>query len=444
MEGAAHTDTELVSPTVELTPSLTQKISLLEQKIEKQAQEIQLKDRRIAELEEKIKTLQEGEGAPDSSTLEELEGRCLQLQTQVCEMERFLNDYGLIWVGETQDQLEDTESLGDEGELLPRSLWKPGEAVVSKYQIDFDLILENVKYLNLLAGEGSPQIKHTLQGARLKQPEPIPLTLYQNGIVLCNGAFRPYQDPSTQQCLQDIMDGYFPSELQQRYPDGVPLQVTDRRDVVFEERDLPRSFPGHGQIVGHSESNQVQETTEIPGPKASLEQFPNELPKPLEHGGGVVGVQGSTGAAQQGSDGVQSSKETLVETPRLATLERYRVKMAEEAEAPAPGVCTLRVRCESGEHTHVVRMLFTDTIGDLRQHLARIRGGDSDSYEIISTFPQRLYTDNSRSLQECGLIPNASLLLRRRDPSQQEGQGCKHRNSSSSQALQEGAASHLL
>ncbi|NXG01682.1 UBX11 protein, partial [Sakesphorus luctuosus] len=87
--------------------------------------------------------------------------------------------------------------------------------------IDFDLILENIKYLNLLAGEGTSQIEHTLQGARLRQPEPLPLTLYQNGIVMCNGAFRPYQDPSTQQCLQDIMDGYFPSELQPRYPDGI-------------------------------------------------------------------------------------------------------------------------------------------------------------------------------------------------------------------------------
>lgn len=53
------------------------------------------------------------------------------------------------------------------------------------------------------------------------------------------------------------------------------------------------------------------------------------------------------------------------------------------------------------------------------------RGGNSDSYEIISTFPQRVYTDNSRSLQECGLVPSASLLLRRRDPDpcQQEGTG---------------------
>ncbi|XP_010289406.1 PREDICTED: UBX domain-containing protein 11, partial [Phaethon lepturus] len=406
----AHTDAELVS-------SMMKKITLLEQKVEKQAQEIQLKDRRIAELEEKMRTLQKGEDAPDSSTAEELEIRCLQLQTQVWEMERFLNDYGLIWVGERQEQLEDLESLTEEEELPARSLWKPGEAVVSKHQIDFDLILENVKDLNVLAGEGISQIEHMPGGARLRQPEPLPLTLYQNGIVMFNGPFRPYEDPSTQQCLQDIMDGYFPSELQMRYPDGIPLQVTDRRDMVFQERDLPGSFPGHGQAVGHSRSSEVQETTKIPGPKVSLEQFLNKLSRPSKHGE-LIGGQGSARAAQQGCDRVRSSKEILVETPRLSALERVKTN-----EASAPDVCTLRIKSESGEQTYVVKMLFTDTIGDLRQHLAHARGGGSESYEIISTFPQRVYTDNSRSLQECGLTPNASLLLRRRDPSQKEGTG---------------------
>ncbi|KAM6235393.1 UBX domain-containing protein 11 [Spheniscus humboldti] len=400
--------------------SMMQKITLLEQKIEKQAQEIQLKERRIAELEEKMKTLQKGEDAPNSSRAEELEIRCFQLQTQVWEMERFLNDYGLIWVGERHEQLEDLESLKDKEELPARSLWKPGEAVVSKHQIDFDLILENVKDLNVLAGEGISQIEHTPGGARLRQPEPLPLTLYQNGIVMFNGPFRPYEDPSTQQCLQDIMDGYFPSELQMHYPDGIPLQVTDRRDVVFQERRLPGSFPGHGQVVGHSKSSEVQETTEIPGPKVSSEQFLSKLSKPLKHGGEAIGVRASARAAQQGSGGVRSSKEILVETPRLSALER--VKAAEEAERFAPDICTLRIKSESGEQTYTVKMLFTETIGDLRQHLAHARGGDSNSYEIISTFPQRVYADNSRSLQECGLIPNASLLLRRRDPSQQEGE----------------------
>ncbi|NWW81151.1 UBX11 protein, partial [Climacteris rufus] len=87
--------------------------------------------------------------------------------------------------------------------------------------IDFDFLLENIKDLNVLAGEGSAQIEHTARGARLRQPQPLPLTLYRDGLVLGAGAFRPYQDPATQQCLQDIMDGFFPSELQRRYPEGI-------------------------------------------------------------------------------------------------------------------------------------------------------------------------------------------------------------------------------
>ncbi|XP_061216707.1 UBX domain-containing protein 11 isoform X3 [Neopsephotus bourkii] len=378
MQDTAHADTELQS-------SLMQKITLLEQKIVEQAQEIQLKDRRIAELEEKMKTLQKEADPPDSFTTEELEMRCLQLQLQVWQMEQFLSDYGLIWVGERPEELEDVELPKDEEQLPGRSFWKPGEAVVPQHHIDFDVLLEKVKDLNLLAGEGISHIEHKPGGARLRQPEPLPLTLYQNGIVMSNGPFRPYEDPST--------------------------QVTDRRDVVFQERHPPGSFPGHGQVVGHSKSSEVQETTQIPGPKIALEQLLNELSKPLKHTEEATGAHSSARAAQQASGGVRSSKEILVETPRLPALER--VKVAEEAEAPAPGVCTLRIKSESGEQTYIVKMLFTETIGDLRQHLARARGGDFDSYEIISTFPQRVYTDNSQSLQECGLTPNACLLLQR-------------------------------
>ncbi|XP_077045683.1 UBX domain-containing protein 11 isoform X2 [Agelaius phoeniceus] len=334
-------------------------------------------------------------------------------------MERFLSDYGLIWVGETRQQQQLEPGSARDGEEPPAgSLCRPGETVPGEQQVDFDLILEHIKDLNSLVGEGSSQVEQTLRGARLRRAEPLPVTLYRDGITVGqHGAFRPYRHPATQQCLQDIMDGYFPSELQPRYPDGVPLQVTDRRDVVFQKPDLAGSFPGLGHVVGTSESSRVQETSKSPGPKASLEQDPSEVCQPLEHRGSVGSAQG---AAPQGSDGQQSSEEILLETPGLAALESCRVKAAEEAGAPE--LCRLRVRSESGEQTYELRMLLTDTIGDLRQLLAHLRGGNSD-YEIISTFPQRVYTDSSRSLQECGLVPRASLLLRRREPCQQQGRG---------------------
>ncbi len=57
-------------------------------------------------------------------------------------------------------------------------------------------------------------------------PDPVPLSLYSNGIVMFSGPFRSYEEETTQQCMKDIMDGYFPSELQRRYPDGIPIAVS--------------------------------------------------------------------------------------------------------------------------------------------------------------------------------------------------------------------------
>lgn len=117
--------------------------------------------------------------------------------------------------------------------------------------MNFDLVLQNIKGLNFLAGDGESFVQATATGAHLAQKEPIQLRLYSNGIVLCDGPFRSYQEQSTQvsvlklhvefgkfvwliihiiflmvqQCMQDLMDGYFPSELQQRFPAGVPFKV---------------------------------------------------------------------------------------------------------------------------------------------------------------------------------------------------------------------------
>ena len=43
-----------------------------------------------------------------------------------------------------------------------------------------------------------------------------------------DGPFRPLSDPMTQHCLYDIMEGYFPSELQATFPDGVPFKVSEQ------------------------------------------------------------------------------------------------------------------------------------------------------------------------------------------------------------------------
>ncbi|XP_015266690.1 PREDICTED: UBX domain-containing protein 11 [Gekko japonicus] len=408
---------------MELMTSMMQKIALLEQKVKSQALAIQHKDKKIKALEEQMKIFQKGnEESSRLSRTEELEVICLQLQQQIWEMERFLNDYGLIWVGELNESAEDMESMDGEGSRTSRGLWKPGDAVVSESSINFDTLFENLKDLNVLAGEGVSQIEHVAGGARLRQPDPVPLTFYQNGIVMFNGPFRSYEEPSTQQCLQDLMDGYFPSELQRRYPDGVPFQVTDKREVFFRERQLAESFPGQGLVVGNPKPSGMKETTEIPGPKLTVQQFMNRLPRSLIRDGQVIDIRRDIGETLQGSSRTQKHEVILVETPSLMAMKK-RLEGDIQEKTPDLNISTLRIKSENGEKTYIIRMPFTETIGDLRQHLAQSRGGELESYEILSIFPRQVYNNNAMTLEECGLVPNGSLLLRRKvSPTKLPGQ----------------------
>ncbi|XP_046392224.1 uncharacterized protein LOC124160414 isoform X3 [Ischnura elegans] len=64
---------------------------------------------------------------------------------------------------------------------------------------------------------------------RLELVEHIPLTLYEDGLVISDGSLQPYSENKTKKIIEDLMDGYFPAELQHQYPEGVFFQVSDRR-----------------------------------------------------------------------------------------------------------------------------------------------------------------------------------------------------------------------
>lgn len=115
--------------------------------------------------------------------------------------------------------------------------------------MNFDLVLQRIRELNVIAGEGESFVQLTAKGAQLATKESVRLSLYRDGIVLFDGPFRSYQEHSTQvsapqektklllptaasnlhshlqQFIQDLTDGYFPSELQSRFPDGIPFEV---------------------------------------------------------------------------------------------------------------------------------------------------------------------------------------------------------------------------
>ncbi|XP_071993164.1 UBX domain-containing protein 11 [Engystomops pustulosus] len=379
----------------DLLSSTVKRISELETQVKLQARDIQIKDQAIVTLEEKIKKLQvrKTDHTQGEKQVHELEKKCKELQKKVTDMEQFLSDYGLTWVGDEGS----SEAYKQENPQIGT-----GNSSYS-FQPDFDLVLENLRDLNVLGGEGVSQIEYKAGAARLRPPEPVPLTLYKNGIIMFQGPFRSYQEPSTQQCLMDIMDGYFPSELQTRFPDGVTFKVNDMRNVAFRERRPWDQFPGHGQSVGCAEGN-ATETSELPGPRLSVQQFLNRLPKSVIQSGRVMDIQGPIRETLLAHE----ADEILVESPLILSMNK--------GSQVNVGMCTLRIKSEAGDHTYKVRMLPSETIGDLRSYLSQHRAADIKSCDIISRFPHYVYDNNTCTLQEAGLVPNALLLLRRKKP----------------------------
>ncbi|XP_077881799.1 UBX domain-containing protein 11 isoform X12 [Ictidomys tridecemlineatus] len=115
---------------------MARKMQELEQQVKAQSDEMVSKDQKILALEDLVQRLQQNQGEVSGQRQEELQTMCTQLQRQVREMERFLNDYGLQWVGEPMDQ-EDSEdkTVSEEEErdwMTAKKFWKPGSRMTAE------------------------------------------------------------------------------------------------------------------------------------------------------------------------------------------------------------------------------------------------------------------------------------------------------------------------
>ncbi|XP_046392223.1 uncharacterized protein LOC124160414 isoform X2 [Ischnura elegans] len=119
-------------------------------------------------------------------------------------------------------RLEDLAGSSDS--TKGKKMWFP-EKSFYRYEVDFDLLIESIEELNKLIRFEEQHIKHTPTGASFKLVEHIPLTLYEDGLVISDGSLQPYSENKTKKIIEDLMDGYFPAELQHQYPEGVFFQA---------------------------------------------------------------------------------------------------------------------------------------------------------------------------------------------------------------------------
>jgi len=150
----------------------------------------------------------------------------------------------------------------------------------------------------------------------------------------------------------------------------------------------------------------------------SSTQFLNKLPKSVIKDGKVIDVRNSVGHMISGATDDSGSKSS-VSVVRTSVTEQMSDRLENSSSQQRPGsykghgqeVTTLRVVTEAGDHTYIVKMKFSETVGDLRTYLDKQRR-PTVPYDIVSTFPHKVHLNNRLSLEASGLTPNAVLHLK--------------------------------
>ncbi len=318
------------------------------------------------------------------------------LRRQLAEMETFLNDYGLMWIGSPADaEAQEEEQEAEEEEQVVQA---PPQALAGP-PVPVRVLQARVAELNALAGDESELVRLPDGKTTLRNKVSVCVSVYADGFRVDKGPLRSYQHESSQRFFCDLADGFFPWEFQERYPNGVHLDLEDLTDQQGAAAPS-EAFTGRGRVLGSN----VRSLSRTPEAEQSAAELLAKLPERVVRGARVVEIRkevaGMLGAG--GGVGVCSGNQgpIVVETDALHALEDGR----------AADVTTLRIRHGSGP-VMVVKMRHTDTIGALRVALKpHVHPGQA--YELRTAFPARAYADDAESMQDAGLTPNATLDLR--------------------------------
>lgn len=317
--------------------------------------------------------------------LEESRLRGLELEGQIKEMEKFLADYGLVWVGSQQQQEEQLQRQQEDDDEQ-HGFHEAGE---EKQQpgVDFHAFSLKVQELNNLIAAEPAQVKVEARRARLMQAseaaEHIPLAFYRNGLMIRRGPFRANGSSSYASFTRDILDGFFPSEFRASYPDGVILELRDRHleDYCPESEAM------------------------------SAAQLIRRMPKAVIRNGQVVEMRdavdrmiGSTTVRGPAEEGRSRAGIVVLTTP------------AASASPSLIAFVTVQVRWVDGS-TLQAKMFPGDIVGDVREHIRRhfatsAGAAEEVGFELRAAYPPRLLAD-SMTLDEAGLVPTGVVHARR-------------------------------
>ena len=384
------------APDMDFTTRLLIRLSDAEQETKSMRRQLVEKMGRVSVLERENRELRQRLEAPEvfADELQTVKDDNAELRAQIADMEQFLRDYGLVWVGNQGND----DGAGGAGSAADRRR-------TAAAGVDFKAFAKKIDDLNAMLAAEPAQVKvdGTSRRARLVHADEmfdcVPVAFYRDGILIRRGPFRVKGSESYDSFVRDVMDGYFPSEFQGEFPDGVMFKLVDRHEMDFEA-DAAAAAEGGAAGAGAGAMGK--------------DQFLRRLPKTVVRGGEIVSVRddieamlGPPGNNGNGSNSGSSSSgaggkgTTVLQTPAAAA-----------GPGPRP-TAAVHVRWLDGT-TVVAAMYADDSVGALRAMLVEQCTGaeGAAAFELRAAYPPRALDDVS-TMMDAGLCPNGTVHARR-------------------------------
>jgi hypothetical protein len=84
------------------------------------------------------------------------------------------------------------------------------------------------------------------------------------------GPLRPFTHPAAQAFVSDVMEGYFPGEFREQYPNGVAFTLTDETDTLHSEYATHQhrftAYSGSGRTTSSEPDVRVHSLADIGNP----------------------------------------------------------------------------------------------------------------------------------------------------------------------------------
>ncbi|KAL0237510.1 hypothetical protein PCE1_000906 [Barthelona sp. PCE] len=283
-----------------------------------------------------------------------------RLQNQLVAMTQFLEDYGLVWLG------------GAEG-ARPSAVG-PVPAAVQQFPVDF--AKEFVSALRGISAVADEQVDATFvrdgKVTKLTTAE-VPIVVFKNGFSVDRGMFRAFDSPSSLGFVQDIMEGYYPTEFKEKFPKGLGFEIHDSSDQSYE--DYKSASTGVHTV--------------------------HNAPRPLSPGALVAKLPTSKNGVSVRKD-IEDSFGFAKNDSRAQLLQTIRLD-----DALDTNVATTKIRIKTDTGIIQIRLPITETVRALLNHV--INHGHTGRRVFCPA--KRADLELDATLQECELFPQAFVIV---------------------------------